>query len=622
MIGWIRRHIDELLEIVMRARAVHSRHLAVLWLFGSVALVVVTWACFALGLSAGSVGFAYLIVIVLLSLFDSFISSTIFSLIAIACLDFFFFPPIFTFTIDSSADILTGIAFVATSFIITALVRRLRDLAAAHSDQVQLLNLTHDSIFVRDSNDIIIFWNRGAEELYGWTEKEASGTISYDLLLTKFPAPLEDLKQELLRTGRWEGELIRTKRDATQISVASRWSLQRDANGRPAATLETSHDITERKRAEETLRRTQATYLAEAQRLSRTGSFGWNTVTGDIVWSEESFRIFGFPPTVKPTLEAIMGRVHPDDVAQVEGVIGQALREKQDLDFEHRLLMPDGSVRHLHIVARIVCDEPGTLQFAGAMMDITAVRQAQEQLQQAQAELAYITRVMTLGELTASIAHEVNQPLAAIVTSGDASLRFLARDPPDLDEVRDAVQRMISDGRRASDVVQRIRALTRRSAPRTVAVDLNQVIRDSVVLVRREMASQRVVMQLDLMPELPTVPGDAVQLQQVVINLIINGMQAMASVTDRACELAIRSSRDEAGQVVVSVQDSGAGIDPQHLDRLFDAFFTTKPDGMGMGLAICRTIIETHGGRLWATGNAGPGATFQFSLPAIEPNLP
>jgi C4-dicarboxylate-specific signal transduction histidine kinase len=295
------------------------------------------------------------------------------------------------------------------------------------------------------------------------------------------------------------------------------------------------------------------------------------------------------------------------------------LREKEDLDFEHRLLMPDGSVRHLHIVARIVTDEPGCLQFAGAMMDITAARRAQEQLQQAQAELAYITRVMTLGELTASIAHEVNQPLAAIVTSGDASLRFLALDPPQLDEVRDALQRMISDGRRASDVVQRIRALTRRSEPRSVAVDLNHVIRDSVVLVRREVASQRVAMQLDLMPELPSVSGDAVQLQQVVINLIINGIQAMESVTDRVCELLIRSGRSDAGEVLVSVQDSGAGIDPQHLNRLFDAFFTTKPDGMGMGLAICRTIIEAHGGRLWATGNAGPGATFQFSLPAIEP---
>jgi signal transduction histidine kinase len=208
------------------------------------------------------------------------------------------------------------------------------------------------------------------------------------------------------------------------------------------------------------------------------------------------------------------------------------------------------------------------------------------------------------------------------VTSGDASLRFLARDPPQLDEVRDAVRRMISDGKRASEIVQRIRALTKKTEPQSVPVDLNAVIRDSVAVVRREVATQLVALRMDLTPGLPAVLGDCVQLQQVMINLIINGIQAMGSVIDRLGELTIRSGPDDAGQVLVQVQDSGVGIDPQTASRLFDAFFTTKPDGMGMGLSICRTIIEAHGGRLWASSNAGPGATFQFSLPAIRTDGP
>ena len=224
----------------------------------------------------------------------------------------------------------------------------------------------------------------------------------------------------------------------------------------------------------------------------------------------------------------------------------------------------------------------------------------------------------TLGELAASIAHEVNQPLTAIVTSGDAGLRFLGRDPAQLEEVRDALMRMTSEGKRASGIIQRIRALTKKTETQSAPLDLNNVISESVSLVQREVSSHRVTLRMELSSRLPSVLGDGLQLQQVIINLIINGIQAMASVDDRSCELTIRSRGDETGQVLVSVQDLGVGIDPQNANRLFDAFFTTKPNGMGMGLSICRTIIEAHGGRLWACSNAGPGATFQFSLPAFS----
>jgi PAS domain S-box-containing protein len=378
--------------------------------------------------------------------------------------------------------------------------------------------------------------------------------------------------------------------------------------------LEINTDITRRKRAEEALSRSQAALLAEAQKLSTTGSFGWNARSGDLIWSEETFRIFGYDPGGEALVEMVLERVHPDDLALVREVIERATKEKQEFDFEHRLLMPDGSVKHVHIVAHLMLDEPGNLQFVGAVMDVTAAKLAQERLQQAQAELAYVTRVTTLGEITASIAHEVNQPLAAITTDGQAGLRFLDHSPPNLDEIRGCLKRMIGDGKRAADIVRHIRALTKKSAPEPIRLDLNAVIRDGTSLLQREMATQRVVFRPELARGLPAVLGDRVQLQQVVINLVINGIQAMAAVHDRPRELVIRSNRDEAGQVVVSVQDSGTGIDPDDADRLFKAFFTTKPNGMGLGLSVCHTIIEAHGG----PNEHQPGATFVFSLPSIR----
>jgi C4-dicarboxylate-specific signal transduction histidine kinase len=251
-------------------------------------------------------------------------------------------------------------------------------------------------------------------------------------------------------------------------------------------------------------------------------------------------------------------------------------------------------------------------------MDITATTRAQEALQEAQAELTHVTRVTTLGELTASIAHEVNQPLAGIVINGEASLRWLGHKTPDVDEVRHAVERIISDARRASDVIRRIRDLAKKATPEMVPIDVNDIIDDALLLVQRQALNQRVGLQLELESGLPPVLGDRVQLQQVVINLVINGIEAMAHVTARPRWMLVRSHRDEGGQVLVAVQDSGVGIDPENANRLFNAFYTTKGDGMGMGLSISRSIVEAHGGRIWATNNEGPGATIQFALPAYR----
>jgi two-component system sensor kinase FixL len=360
-------------------------------------------------------------------------------------------------------------------------------------EQASLLNLTHDSVFVRDTNDVITYWNRGAEKLYGWKRDEAIGKITHQLLQTIFPARLEEIMTELFRDWRWEGEIVHTKRDGTQITVASRWSLQRDEQGRPVAILETNNDITERKQAEEGLRK-------------------------------------------------------------------------------------------------------------------------------AQAELAHVTRVLTMGELASSIAHEVNQPLAAVITNANACLRWLAVDPSNIDEARECVRRIIRDGNRASEVIARIRALAKKSSLDRTSLDINETIREVIALTNSEALRSNIWLRTELATHLPPVQGDRVQLQQVVLNLVVNGIEAMKPITNRPRELLIKSDQFESDKVLVSVKDTGIGLDPESLDRIFNAFYTTKPEGMGMGLSISRSIIEAHGGRLWARPNEGLGATFQFTLPTDNGN--
>ncbi|UVK40707.1 PAS domain S-box protein [Mesorhizobium sp. AR10] len=486
--------------------------------------------------------------------------------------------------------------------------------AAVSRERARLLDLTHDTIFVRDMNDVITYWNLGAAELYGWQGDQAIGRVSHQLMETIFPAPLEEINAELLRTGRWEGELVHARRDRPPLVVASRWSLQRDDGGRPLAILETNNDITERKRVEEALRRSEA-YLTEAQRLSRTGSFGWDVATGEIIWSDETFRIFGYDKAPSVTIDMVVQRTHPDDRAAVRQTVDCAVRYGKDFAHEYRLLMPDGSVRHAHAVAHATKNASGDVEFVGAITDVTATRRAEEALHRSQAELAHVTRVTTLGELAASIAHEVNQPLAAIVTNGEVGLQWLDREVPDLAEVRETLRDMISDGRRAGEIIHRLRALSKRTETQKVGLDINDAISEVIPLVQHEVLSRRVSLRLELAPKLPAVLGDRVQLQQVIINLIVNGMEAMAPVIDRSHAMVIRSQLDHAGQVLVAVEDAGVGIDPANVRQIFEPFFTTKPSGMGMGLSICRSIMENHGGRLWASRNAGHGATFQFALP-------
>lgn len=399
----------------------------------------------------------------------------------------------------------------------------------------------------------------------------------------------------------------------------------RDEVGNIVRWYGTNIDIEDRKRAEDALRRSEA-YLAEAQRLSRTGSFGWkidgrDIRSRDIFWSEEMYRIFGVDRSLKPSIELSRQRIHPDDREVVLREVARAAAGHSAFDIEHRLLMPDGAVKYLHVMSHHVKFEWGDGEIVGAVMDITAAKEAQEALQAAQAELAHVARLTTVNALGTSIAHEVNQPLAAIITNAEACLRWIDLEVPDLEEARIAVKRIVYDGHRAGNVIRGVRALSSKARSQRALLDMNSVINEVIPLVRRELMSHRVSLRMDLAPIMPAVFADRVQLQQVIINLVINAIEAMEEVTDGRRELTVRSDSHGADQVSVCVKDSGVGIRAENANRLFDAFVTTKANGMGMGLSICRSIIQAHGGDIWTEPNLTEGAAFYFTLPSHQNNV-
>jgi C4-dicarboxylate-specific signal transduction histidine kinase len=394
--------------------------------------------------------------------------------------------------------------------------------------------------------------------------------------------------------------------------------VQQREPGQPIAILETNNDVTDRRRAEDALRRSEA-YLVEAQRLSCTGSFGWSPATGEIVWSAETFRIFQYDPANKPTLDVVRERTHPADRRAVECLLERASNNFVNWEIEHRLLLPDASLRYVRVVAHAERDTKGNLEYVGAIMDVTAARRAEDDLRQAQSNLAHVNRVSTLGEMSASIAHEVSQPLAAIVTNAGAGLRWLAADHSDLEEVKLALSRIYKDGNRANDVISQIRALAKKLPTRKDRFNLNEVVLEVVALVRGEAERSRTLVTTDFSRDQAFVTGDRVQLQQVVLNLIINAIEAMSGGDKgRRRDLLVATGMQSAIDVFVAVRDTGPGLDPEQRDRVFDAFYTTKSHGLGMGLAICRSIIEAHDGRLWVTPNEPHGAVFQFTLPRVE----
>lgn len=353
----------------------------------------------------------------------------------------------------------------------------------------------------------------------------------------------------------------------------------------------------------------------EALRLSRIGSFTWRVATDEITWTEQLYRIFEFDPQQTVTLELIGTRVHPDDIPLLHDMTERARSAASDFQYEHRLLMPDQSVKYLHLIAHGTRNENGEVEYIGAVQDVTNRRKSEEALGKARSELAHVARVMSLGALTASIAHEVNQPLSGIITNASTCMRMLEADPPNIDGARETVRRTIRDGHRAADVITRLRALFSSNAPVTERVDLNDATREVITLLLSELQGNRIILRVELANDLPAVTGDRVQLQQVVLNLIRNASDAMRRVDDRPRQLLIRTKQDAGGGVRLSVQDTGEGFEPENINQLFNAFYTTKSDGMGIGISVSRSIIEKHNGSLWATANDGPGATFFFSIP-------
>lgn len=379
-------------------------------------------------------------------------------------------------------------------------------------------------------------------------------------------------------------------------------------------------DLSNQKRAESALRRSEA-FLAEGQRLSQIGTFVWRVATDEVTWSDELYRIFEIEIGVPVTLELLRTRIHPEDVSLLEKMkmVEQARGGGNDFEWQYRLLLPDHSIKYLHAVAHATRDEEGQLEYIAAVQDVTSRRLSEEALAKARSELAHVSRVTSLGVMTASIAHEVNQPLAGIVSNASTCLRMLAADPPNLEGARETARRTIRDGHRASEVVTRLRGLIAKKEVGTEPVDLNEATREVIALSTGELQRRRVVLRSELADDLPPAPGDRVQLQQVILNLLLNAADAMSGVDDRPRQLVVRTQPDGGDGVSLSVQDSGDGFAPEDGERLFEAFYTTKSQGMGIGLSVSRSIIERHEGRLWAARNEGPGATFAFTIPLGRP---
>jgi signal transduction histidine kinase/CheY-like chemotaxis protein len=379
--------------------------------------------------------------------------------------------------------------------------------------------------------------------------------------------------------------------------------------------LREARERAERKKAEEAFRRSEM-YLAEAQRLSRTGSFGWDPASGEIYWSNESYRIFECEPTINPTIRVVLDRTHPDDRMRLRQILDRASIERSEFIAEHRLLMADGSVKYVSAVARpLTAEDPQSFVFVGAIMDITERNRAEEErerLSQLELVLAHMNRVSMMGELAASLAHEIKQPIAAAALNAQACTNWLHRDAPDVTEASKAALAMVAAAARAGGIIDRVCSLYRRGTPERNLVDLNDIVREMSVLLADVANRNAISIRTELDPELPTTIADRVQLQQVLMNLMLNGIEAMQ---DTCGELTVASKRTEDDQLLISVSDTGIGLSIDEAERIFDAFFTTKPQGTGMGLSVSRRIIASHCGRLWASPNTGRGATFQFTLP-------
>ena len=478
--------------------------------------------------------------------------------------------------------------------------------------QIDLLNLTHDAVVVCGLDGLISFWSRGAERLYGWSAAEAAGKAFHELTTTESQLPAADLLSRAIEDGSWQGEFTRTCKNRTRIIISSRWTISRDKSGEPVAVLSTDSDVTQARFLEAELRQQKEELVATIDAIP---SMVWSTSNdGRIVYLNRRWSDYG----VKVASDKDVWRdiIHAEDIGVLEAAWRQGISTGSGFEVTARVRLGNGDYRCMMIGAAPMRDADGEIvRWYGVNTDIEERRLAEQALERSRAELAHVTRLTMLGELAASIAHEVTQPLAAIVTAGEAGMRWLKRSPPDFTEVQYALGQMTHDARRATQVIHQIRSMAQRRDPDMMSIDLVAVIEQSVDLVRRELQSHQAEVSLSFSQSVLWITGDRVQIQQVVINLLMNAIQAMAVVSDRTRRLSVSVQRYEDDKTLIAIEDSGHGISEADASMLFTPFFTTKKEGMGMGLSICRSIVEAHGGRIWAESRGNSGATMWFVLP-------
>jgi PAS domain S-box-containing protein len=484
-----------------------------------------------------------------------------------------------------------------------------------------VIETASDAVISTDESGSILLANPATARIFGYAPAELIGKPLTVLMPESERKLCEHGFRRYLATGHqemnWQSlEKIGRRQNGQEFPVElSLGELIKDGQHVFTAFI---RDISERKRAEEALRSSEA-FLAEAQRLSHTGSWHWDIGAGKVVGSKEHFAIFGVDSeTNEGSFTSFTERVHPEDRRNVEERVWAAVNEKRDWELECRLLLPGGVIKHIHDIGHRRVSESGGVEYIGTAMDITERKRAdqeRERLRQVLADLAHINRVSTMGELTASLAHEIKQPISAALTNAETCVDWLALDQPNIVEGQEAASRLIKDLTRASNIITRIGSLYKKGVPLLKWVNVNELIQEMIALLRSEAARYSISVHGELADGLPKIMADRVGLQQVLMNLMVNGIEAMKDTSSTPGKLTISSEKNANNQLVVSVADTGVGLQTENANQIFNAFFTSKSQGTGMGLTISRSIIESHGGRLWAIPNPGSGATFQFVLP-------
>jgi PAS domain S-box-containing protein len=599
----------------MRGSASRLLHEAAQFLVGLMALALLTWLCLWLGIRPVPVALVFLILIVLLSLTGSFFGASALSFLAVGYFAYFFAPPIFNLRVGYLEDIITVIAFLSTSLLVTSLVRQLR---TRRDELANVLHAMPALVWHSSASGSAEFANQRFREYTGLSSDELRGWGWMKAIHT------EDCSVEWWRAALVAGKPFESEARIQSAVGEYRWFVLRmtplrSDRGAIVGWCGAATDVEGRRQTEQALRRSEG-YLAEAQKLSHTGSWAYDVASRHLVYcSEENFRLFGYDPASDlPSNAEWAARLHPEDRAAALEIMRRQLEKPSGYEVDYRVVHPDGTIKYIHGVAHPVFNSSGDLiEFVGTHIDMTERKEAEQARFDAQNELAHANRVATIGQLTASIAHEVNQPVGALVTNAHAALRLLKAEPPDLNQVSEALDDIIKDGRRVSDVIDRVRALVKKRSRQSEPLDINEVITETIALTRGEMLKSCISLEVHLARHLPSVRGDRVQLQQVTMNLIMNAIEAMSSIDMPTRQLRIDAGADSENHIVVTVRDSGATLKPECLDRFFEPFYSTKSNGMGIGLSICRSIVETHGGRIWATANTDRGATLHVSLPIL-----